>query len=107
MPAWIDQDEDKQPERQRVPSSVGMVPAEYIPFIEPSNRYESARPCGCDMGCKPAPHYCEQHRQIPSAEEMWQHTRQPLGSTLQQDTCPRCGTLGSQDECPECHPARP
>lgn len=24
--------------------------------------HESARPCGCDLGCKPAPHYCEWHR---------------------------------------------
>lgn len=22
----------------------------------------SAQSCGCDMGCKPEPHYCERHR---------------------------------------------
>lgn len=30
---------------------------------------ESAQPCGCDMGCKPKPHYCEQHR--PKRHPKW------------------------------------
>jgi hypothetical protein len=25
---------------------------------------ESAQNCGCDMGCKPKPHYCERHQPI-------------------------------------------
>jgi hypothetical protein len=24
----------------------------------------SAQPCGCDMGCKPRPHYCERHAHL-------------------------------------------
>lgn len=36
-----------------------------------TNCHESAQPCGCDMGCKPKPHYCERHeaeRKLAEAE---------------------------------------
>lgn len=26
--------------------------------------HNSAQPCGCDMGCKPRPHYCERHAHL-------------------------------------------
>jgi len=29
----------------------------------PTNTHESSQPCGCDMGCKPEPHYCERHQE--------------------------------------------
>lgn len=25
---------------------------------------QSAQPCGCDMGCKPKPYFCERHRTL-------------------------------------------
>ena len=32
--------------------------------------HNSAQPCGCDLGCRPYPHYCAQHRHlsIPDAQ---------------------------------------
>ncbi len=38
---------------------LGQHPAEH-----PASPYESAQNCGCDMGCKPRPHYCERHAHL-------------------------------------------
>ena len=82
--------------------------AKHIPKLvlklEPEKTVESCQPCGCDPGCKPEPHVCEQHR-----HEQFLQDRTAVSSTLG-DTCPRCGTTLEHSEglerdyphCPVC-----
>jgi len=53
MPAWIDQDEAKTSQGFKPSCCEGTAGANCM----------SAQPCGCDMGCKPTPHYCELHQE--------------------------------------------
>jgi hypothetical protein len=52
MPAWIDQDEAETTEGFKPSCCEGAAGANCM----------SAQPCGCDPGCRPKPHVCEQHR---------------------------------------------
>lgn len=51
MPAWFDQDDAERSQGFKPSCCEGGQGA----------CADSAQPCGCDPGCKPRPHYCEQH----------------------------------------------
>lgn len=52
------------------------------------NTAESTQPCGCDMGCKPKPHYCADHRYIEDIQIIRAALEQHLSMSIDLN----CGT---------------
>jgi hypothetical protein len=71
MPAWFDQDE---PDDRVITALEREGYIERVVFLDPVKGpmqlgTQSAQPCGCDLGCKPKPHYCDLHIQ----EKIYEH----------------------------------